>query len=334
MHASNIQALRQTLGSSLRTSKCFLSRAREAASLGEPVRRTASAGGLRNPASRSILLRTHDGHPHVSAGIPGADHDPLRAVGSASKGRVRAMRNVVVTDGSGGVGLAIAKKLAESGYRAIAIARTSGSQLSDAIANAERSDQGRIVFVSFDLAHVLGLAELVRNLHEAFGPFHGLVNNPGAGTRGALSLMHTSKIEELVQLNTLSPIVLTKYIVRRMMADGGGRVVNVASIAACTGFSGLTVYGATKSSLIGFTRSLAREVGQMGINVNAIAPGFLDTDMTRENASDLRQAIVRRSALKRLPGADEVANAVEFLVSDRASGITGSVLTVDAGMTA
>jgi 3-oxoacyl-[acyl-carrier protein] reductase len=244
------------------------------------------------------------------------------------------MRNVVVTGGSGGLGLAIAKKLAESGYRVIAIARNGGAQLSDAIANAERSDQGRIVYVSFDLAHVLGLPELVRSLHEAFGPFHGLVNNSGAGTHRALSLMHTSKIEELVQLNTLSPIVLTKYIVRRMMADGGGRIVNVASIAACRGFNGLTVYGATKSSMIGFTRSLAREVGRMGINVNAIAPGFLDADMTKASAADLRQAIIRRSALKRLPQAEEVAEAVEFLVSDRANGITGSVLTVDAGTTA
>jgi 3-oxoacyl-[acyl-carrier protein] reductase len=241
------------------------------------------------------------------------------------------MRNVVVTGGSRGLGLAIAKKLAESGYRAIAIARNSGAQLSDAIANAERLDQGRIVFVSFDLAHVLGLPELVRGLHEAFGPFHGLVNNAGVGTHGALSLMHTSKIEELVQLNTLSPIVLTKYVVRRMMADGGGRVVNVASIVARNGFSGLTVYGATKSSMIAFTRSLAREVGRMGITVNAIAPGFLDTDMTKENETE---CIVHRSALKRLPRVDEVAEAVEFLVSDRANSITGSVLTVDAGTTA
>jgi 3-oxoacyl-[acyl-carrier protein] reductase len=144
------------------------------------------------------------------------------------------MRNVVVTGGSRGLGLAIAKRLAESGYRAIAIARKSGAQLSDAMTEAERSDQGRIVFVSFDLAHVLGLPELVSGLRKTFGPFHGLVNNAGVGTHGALSLMHISKIEELVQLNTLSPIVLTKYVVRRMMADGGGRVVNVASIVAHT----------------------------------------------------------------------------------------------------
>ena len=93
--------------------------------------------------------------------------------------------------------------------------------------------------------------------------------------------MHNSQIEQLVRLNTLSPIVLTKYVVRSMMAEGGGRIVNVASIIGFTGYSGLSVYGATKASMIGFTRSLAREVGRLGVNVNAVAPGFMDTEMTQ-----------------------------------------------------
>src|SRR5438045_9722370 len=93
-------------------------------------------------------------------------------------------------------------------------------------------------------------------------------------------MMSTADIERLIRLNTLSPIVLTKYVVRHMMADGGGRVVNVSSIIGFTGYSGLSVYGATKASMIGFTRSLAREVGRLGVNVNAIAPGFMETDMT------------------------------------------------------
>ena len=93
--------------------------------------------------------------------------------------------------------------------------------------------------------------------------------------------MHNSQIEQLVRLNTLSPIVLTKYVVRSMMADGGGRIVNIASIIAFTGYSGLSVYAATKASMIGFTRSLAREVGRTGVNVNSVAPGFVDTEMTQ-----------------------------------------------------
>ena len=150
-----------------------------------------------------------------------------------------------------------------------------------------------------------------------------------------LALMPTAEIERLIRLNTLSPIVLTKYVVRHMMADGGGRVVNVASIVGFTGYSGLSVYSATKASLIGFTRSLAREVGRGGVNVNAVAPGFLDTEMTAGHgrARTARRSS-RRSALRRLPEVDDVADAVEFLLGARARSITGTVLTVDAGSTA
>jgi len=135
-------------------------------------------------------------------------------------------------------------------------------------------------------------------------------------------------------VNTLSPIVLTKYVVRSMMADGGGRIVNVASIIGFTGYSGLSVYGATKASMIGFTRSLAREVGRMGVNVNSVAPGFVDTEMTQKLEDEQRQQIARRSALRRLPDIDDVAHAVEFLLGEQSKSITGTVLTVDAGNTA
>ena len=154
------------------------------------------------------------------------------------------------------------------------------------------------------------------------------------GTDGVLATMHNAKIETLVRVNTLSPIVLTKYVVRQMMADGGGRIVNVSSIIGFTGYSGLSVYAATKASMLGFTRSLAREVGRLGVNVNAVAPGFLDTEMTQELDETRREQIARRSALRRLPAVEDVAEAVEFLLGDRSAGITGTVLTVDAGSTA
>jgi 3-oxoacyl-[acyl-carrier protein] reductase len=138
----------------------------------------------------------------------------------------------------------------------------------------------------------------------------------------------------MVRVNTLSPIVLTKYVVRSMMADGAGSIVNVASIIGFTGYTGLAAYAATKSSMLGFTRSLAREVGRFGITVNAVAPGFLATDMTNVLTEEQRQRIVRRSALHRFPEVDDVANAVEYLLGDKARNVTGTVLTVDAGATA
>jgi 3-oxoacyl-[acyl-carrier protein] reductase len=220
------------------------------------------------------------------------------------------------------------------GYHAIAVARKLNDQLTAAMQEAEIANPGSFHFVPFDLAEIENIPELVNKLRKQFGPIYGLVNNAGISFDGALAIMPTAQIEQLVRVNTLSPIVLTKYVVRSMMADGGGRIVNLASITAFTGYSGLSVYGATKSSIIGFSRSLAREVGRMGVNVNSVAPGFVDTDLTHGLKDEQREKIERRSALRRLAEVDDVANAVEYLLSDKAKNITGTVLTVDAGSTA
>jgi 3-oxoacyl-[acyl-carrier protein] reductase len=244
------------------------------------------------------------------------------------------MRNVIVTGGSRGLGLGIARKLTEAGYHVIAVARKQNSELAAAMQEAEITNPGSFHFAPFDLAEIEGISNLVKTLRKDFGPIYGLVNNAGISFDGTLALMPTSQIEQLMRVNIFSPMVLTKYVVRSMMADGGGRIVNMASITAFTGYSGLSVYAATKASIIGFSRSLAREVGRLGVNVNSVAPGFVQTDMTQDLKDEQRQQIERRSALKRLAEIDDVANAVEFLLSDKAKNITGTVLTVDAGNTA
>ena len=244
------------------------------------------------------------------------------------------MRNVLVTGASRGLGLGIARKLTAVGYRVIAVARQKSKQITEAIAEAERGNHGPLHFAAFDLGQVGEIAGLVRSVRKEFGPLYGLVNNAAVGHDGALAVMHNAQIEHLVRLNTLSPLVLTKYVVRSMMSEGAGRIVNVASIIGFTGYSGLSAYAATKASMIGFTRSLAREVGRLGINVNAVAPGFLDTEMTHGLAGEKRQRVVRRSALRRLAEVEDVANAVEFLLGDGGRNISGTVLTVDAGATA
>ena len=193
------------------------------------------------------------------------------------------LRNVIVTGGSRGLGLGIARRLSESGFRAIAIARKETDEFAAAKQEAEEARPGSLHFVPFDLAEIEGIPDLVKKLRKDFGPLYGLVNNAGMSADGALALTSTQKIEQVVRLNTISPMVLSKYVVRLMMADGGGRIVNISSVTAFTGYSGLSVYAATKASLIGFTRSLAREVGRMGVNVNAVAPGFVDTEHDRGN---------------------------------------------------
>ncbi len=239
------------------------------------------------------------------------------------------VRNILVTGGSRGLGFAIATLLADSGYRVVAIARSPSAQLSAAI--AAQSRQGALQFRAFDLMNSDRIAGLIDGVRQEIGPIYGLVNNAGVGSGGMLTLMRDEQIDILTRVNLLAPMLLSKYALRSMMVQRAGRIVNVSSIVSSAGFKGLAAYSATKAALIGFTRSLAREVGELGITVNAVAPGFLETDMTAELTEEQRERIVRRSALRRLPEVKDVAAAVEYLLSDKARNITGTTLTVDAG---
>jgi len=232
------------------------------------------------------------------------------------------MDNVIVTGASRGLGAAIAARLAADGFHVLAVARKEG-------AAAER-----ITPVAFDLADTAAIPGFVRSLRQRFGPIYGLVNNAGLGTEGLLANMPDGDIEALIRLNTLSPILLSKYVVRGMMAQGRGRVVSISSIVASTGFNALSVYAATKASLVGFTRSLAREVGRVGVTVNAIAPGFIDTEMTRSLSEKDRERIAARSALRRLAEPQDVAAMAAYLMGEGGRNVSGAVLTVDAGSTA
>jgi 3-oxoacyl-[acyl-carrier protein] reductase len=243
------------------------------------------------------------------------------------------MRNVLITGGSRGIGLVIARRLVAAGYQAIAVARRESEELRVAKADLSKST-GALQFRACDLSAVDAIPGFVKTLRDEFGAIYGLVNNAGIGTEGLLATMHNSQIEALVRLNVLSPVILTKYVVRHMVADGKGRIVNISSIIASTGYSGLSVYGATKAASVGFTRSLAREVGKVGITVNAIAPGFIDTELTHSLSEQQRERIAGRSALRRLAEPDDVASMVEYLLGDGGRNITGSVFTIDAGNTA
>lgn len=244
------------------------------------------------------------------------------------------MHNVLVTGGSRGIGLAISRRIAAAGYNVIAVARRESDELREAIRAVTERGVGGLRFRVFDLSEIDAIPSFVKTLRDEFGAIYGLVNNAGIGAEGLLATMHNSDIEAVLRLNVLSPIVLTKYVVRHMMADGDGRIINMSSIIASTGYNGLSVYGATKAAATGFTRSLAREVGKLGITVNAIAPGFIDTELTQRLSEDQRNRIAGRSALRRLPQADDVARMVEHLLGEGGRNITGSVLTIDAGNTA
>jgi 3-oxoacyl-[acyl-carrier protein] reductase len=235
------------------------------------------------------------------------------------------MRNVVVTGGTRGIGLAITRALMQADYHVIIIARKTVPEIACA-------DPARLSFVACDLMQV-DYATFTVALRERFNPIYGLVNNAGVGPSGILSTMPDCQVADVMQMNVVAPITLTKYLIRSMLVAREGRVVNISSVVASTGYSGLSAYSASKAAIEGFTRSLAREVGIVGITVNAVAPGFVDTEMTHGLTDRQRQRIVRRSALNRLPTTNDVANAVTFLMSDTAANITGTVMTVDAGNT-
>ncbi len=243
------------------------------------------------------------------------------------------MDNVIVTGASRGIGLAIAERLARDGFRVVAVARRDSEALSKSVARLEQGP-GSLVFRPLDLNDAAAIPAFLRGLRRQFGPIYGLVNNAGLGTEGLLAMMPDADIQALIHLNTLSPILLSKYVVRGMMAQERGRVINVSSIIASTGFNGLSVYAATKASLIGFTKSLAREVGRIGVNVNAIAPGFIDTEMTRGLDGAERKRVIGRSALRRLAEVEDIAAMSSFLMGEGGLNVTGAVMTVDAGSTA
>ena len=238
--------------------------------------------------------------------------------------------HVMVTGASRGLGLAMTQRLLREGYAVSAVSRTCGEALEGLIAEYPEHLQ----HLTADLADTSALQELVARARAGFGPLYGLVNNAGLGTDGLLSNMHATQIEALITLNVTAPIMLSKFAVRSMMTRGRGRIVNLSSIIASTGFSGLSVYGATKAAMVGFTKSLARELGRLDITVNAIAPGFIDTDMTSVLGEDGRDQVVRRTALRRLAEPQDVAAALAFLLSNDARNVTGTVMTVDAGATA
>ena len=237
---------------------------------------------------------------------------------------------VLVTGATRGLGLAICRRLLAGPYRVVATGRTPSAGLQALL--AEHGE--RLSYVALDLKHTTELHAFVRGIVQAHGPLYALVNNAALGLDGVLATMHESQIGEMLRVNIEAPILLAKYCARSMLLQRRGRIVNIGSIIGATGFSGLSVYGATKAAMGGFTRSLARELGKAGITVNIVAPGYMQTEMTEGLQGEKLESIRRRSPLGRLASVDDAAGAVAYLLSDDGASVTGTTLTVDAGSTA
>jgi 3-oxoacyl-[acyl-carrier protein] reductase len=236
---------------------------------------------------------------------------------------------VLVTGASRGLGLAICEHLATTGYRVVGASRTKTPEF-EAL---QQQHAGAVEFVPLDLAQTSGHHEWVRRLEQQSGPLYGLVNNGAIAYDGVLATMHEAQIAELIQVNVTGTIILTKYALRSMLPLRRGRVIQIASIIASTGFNGLSVYAASKAALHGFTRSLAREVGRANITVNSISPGYMETQMSAGLAPNKLEAILRRSPMGQLAAVSDVAAAVGYLLSAAGERVTGIDLKVDAGST-
>jgi 3-oxoacyl-[acyl-carrier protein] reductase len=237
---------------------------------------------------------------------------------------------VIVTGASKGLGLAICQRLLIEDYKVVGIARSK----TDEFTKLEEENKNKLFYTKYDFINTKGIHELIKLITKKYGNIYGLVNNAAVGHDGILGTMHESQISELIKVNIEAPIFLTKYASRSMLMKLRGRIINISSIIASTGFNGLSVYGATKASLNGFTKSLARELGKAKITVNTIAPGYMETAMTSGLHGKKLESIKRRSPLGNLVTVADVAGTVAYLLSNDSKNITGTTVTVDAGSTA
>jgi len=236
----------------------------------------------------------------------------------------------MVTGGGGGIGRGIALRLAQEGARLVV------PDLNEAAANetvdAVRQAGGQALAIKTDVSDAEAVQHAFALALESFGDLHILVNNAGTTRDGLILTMKDKDWLAVLAINLTSAYLCSKAAVKHMVRRRYGRIVSISSVVGLAGQAGQTNYAASKAGIIGFTKSLAKEVGSRGITVNAVAPGFIPTALTDVLSEEQRQATIKATPLGRLGKIEDVANAVAFLASDEASFITGHVLSVDGGL--
>ncbi len=237
----------------------------------------------------------------------------------------------VVTGASRGIGKAIAIELGKRGAKVVVNYSKSAEGAEEAVSTIKAAG-GEAVAVQADVADIKAAAALIKAATEAFGRLDILVNNAGTTRDMLIAMMPEDDWDIVIRTNLKSAFNCSKAAVKTMMRQRNGRIINISSVSGVMGNGGQTNYSASKAGLIGFTKALAREVAARNITVNAIAPGFIPTDLTSSLSDELRNETMKAIPLGRWGTVEEVAHAVAFLASDEAAYITGQTLNVDGGM--
>ncbi len=238
---------------------------------------------------------------------------------------------VIVTGASRGIGEAIARELAAAGYRLALVAR-SGDQLRALAAELGSADD--VIACPGDISHFEDVQRIVAEVHEKFEGIYGMVNNAGMTRDGLLMRMDPANWQAPLDINLNGTFYFTRAVAPIMMRARNGRIVNISSVIGLTGNAGQANYAASKAGIIALTKSVAKELGSRGVTSNAVAPGFIATDMTADLPEKVRAGMLAQIPLKRFGEGKDVAGVVKFLLSQEASYITGQTLVVDGGMIA
>lgn len=233
----------------------------------------------------------------------------------------------LVTGASRGIGKAIAERLAHDGFFVVGTATTETGALS---ISDYLGDDGR--GLRLNVADADSVTDVIKTVTDEFGAPSVLVNNAGITRDNLLMRMKDEEWDAIINTNLASVFRMSKAVLRGMMKARFGRIISISSVVGSTGNAGQTNYAAAKAGIVGFSKSLAKEVGSRNITVNVIAPGFIDTDMTKELSEDIKKSLLSSIPLERLGAPEEIAHAVSFLASEGAGYITGETLHVNGGM--
>lgn len=235
----------------------------------------------------------------------------------------------LISGGSRGLGCTLVERLLHQGWKVATFSRSANSFVSDMISTAD----GDFMWEAADLSAPETVSRFVKRAAKHFGRIDLLVNNAGALHQELFLTTSAEQVDSLITSNLIGPLILAQGCAREMTRRGGGVIVGISSINAIRGYRGVAAYSAAKAGLEGFNRSLARELGPLNIRVNAVVPGFFETDMTQQVTDTNRQSILKRTPMGRLATVNDIANVVLFLASPSASIITGQSIVVDGGIT-